>query len=78
MAPEAVGSLIERLMPHPPRPPGKEPATATGPRVHVLRGEALVAVPITTGSSDGQLTRVTGGDLAAGTEVVVGLAGATP
>ncbi|OFX19395.1 MAG: efflux transporter periplasmic adaptor subunit [Anaeromyxobacter sp. RBG_16_69_14] len=73
------GSFIERLMPRPPRQAGKEPAAAVaGSQVHVLRAGAPVAVPVTTGSSDGQVTRITGGDLAPGMEAVVAATGATP
>jgi HlyD family secretion protein len=72
-------SFLERLMPRPPRQPGKEPpAAVAGFQVHVLRAGALVAIPVTTGSSDGQATRITGGDVAPGTEVVVAATGATP
>ncbi len=73
------GSFIERLMPRPPRQPRKELAAAVaGFQVYVLRAGAPVAIPVTTGSSDGQVTRITGGDLAPGTEVVVAATGATP
>ena len=58
------GSFIERLMPRPPRQAGKEPAAAVaGSQVHVLRAGAPVAVPVTTGSSDGQVTRIAGPDV---------------
>jgi HlyD family secretion protein len=78
-AQEESGSFIERLMPRPPRQAGKEPAVAVaGFQVYVLRAGALVAVPVTIGSSDGQVTRITGGDLAPGTEVVVAATGAKP
>jgi len=74
------GSFLERLMPRPPRPPSAAngAGASTGPQVHVLREGQPVAVPVTTGSSNGQFTRITGGDLAAGTEVVVGESGVAP
>lgn len=52
--------------------PGKQRAK-TGSRVFLL-GEAdqLTAVPITTGITDGQITVVTGGELAEGAQVVTG------
>jgi HlyD family secretion protein len=78
VAEQPSGSFIERLMPRPPRQEPRETAPTTGPRVYVLRGGALVAIPITTGSSDGKLTRVPGGELAPGTEVVVAMVGAAP
>jgi len=78
-APGTSGSFLERLMPRPPRPSAKAPAApATGPRVHVLRDGQPVPVAVTTGSSDGQLIRITGGDLTPGTEVVVGENGVAP
>jgi len=77
-APDRSGSFIDRLLPRPPQQPAKETAAQARPRVHVVRDGAPVAIPVTTGSSDGQVTRITGGDLAAGTEVVVAENGATP
>ncbi|ACG74818.1 efflux transporter, RND family, MFP subunit [Anaeromyxobacter sp. K] len=78
-APATGGSFLQRLMPHPPPRAAKEPAApAGGPRVWVLRGGAPVAVPVTIGSSDGQVTRITGGELAAGAEVVIAAAGGAP
>jgi HlyD family secretion protein len=81
-AQERSGNLIARLMPRPPPPPskvgGERTAPAAGVQVHVVRSGELVAVPVTTGSSDGQVTRITGGDLAPGTEVVVAATEAAP
>jgi HlyD family secretion protein len=65
--PRDGGAAAER------RPSG----AAKGPRpggpssVHVLRGKALVSVPVQTGISDGRSTEVTDGELKAGDQVVV-------
>lgn len=66
-----VGSLIPGP---PPQRPMRKPAPSddhTGSRtVSVLRDSGPVAVPITTGLSDGRQTEVAGGDLAVGDQVI--------
>jgi HlyD family secretion protein len=66
-----------------PRPPGSTPrqteatpVKSGGHQVYVLRDGALVAVPVTTGLSDGRHTAITAGDLSEGTPVVTDVAGA--
>lgn len=54
-------------------PAGAAPLPAGGQRVHVLRDGAPVAVPVTTGLTDGQRTEIVSGELAAGDIVVTGL-----
>ncbi len=66
-------SLVQRLMPRPPRTPARTPKgeqKGKTQRVWLLRDGALEPVDITTGSTDGVLTVVTGGELAAGAAVV--------
>jgi HlyD family secretion protein len=48
------------------------PATGRSRRVWTLHHGALTAIPVTVGLTDGQLTEVTGGDLASGAQRVVG------
>lgn len=85
-APAAAASggrgIVGSLMPQ--RPPGmggrragqgggNNGSTANAPQqrqVYVLREGAAVAVPVTTGISDGRLTEVTGGGLQAGMQVI--------
>ena len=50
-------------------PRGRRPGGASS--VYVLRGDALVSVPVQTGISDGRSTEITGGELKPGDEVVV-------
>jgi HlyD family secretion protein len=73
------GNLLNRLMPHPPRARSARGNATRGPqqRVWVLRQDRPVAVPITTGASDGRFTEVTGGELKAGTRVITEAAGAS-
>ncbi len=49
-------------------------ATGRGRRVWTLHDGELTAIPIKVGLTDGQWTEVTGGELAAGTRLVVGIA----
>ncbi len=55
--------------------PGEAAPTATGRtrRVWTLHDGKVMAIPVTVGMSDGQWTEVTGGDVDAGTMVVVGV-----
>jgi HlyD family secretion protein len=48
--------------------------TGSGRRVWTLRDGKLAAIPVTAGLTDGQWTEITSGELAPGTQVVVGLA----
>lgn len=67
------GSFIQRLLPRPPRTASRPPKADTPGRAHtvwVLREGRPEPVEITTGSTDGINTVVTGGALAAGTAVV--------
>lgn len=66
------GGLLGLIMPD---PPARRQDNGTGPAVWVLRDGAPVQVPVSTGSSDGRLTEITGGDLAEGDAVITGQAG---
>jgi len=74
-SPRRGGSLLSRLFPRPPRATSKprEETAANGRQQHVwtLQDDELTAVPITTGATNGDMTEVTGGDLAPGEAVVV-------
>jgi HlyD family secretion protein len=84
-APEASaqggGSLISRLFPRPPRTPRPRDAidgVSTRQRVWILRDGELSAVSVNTGSTDGVMTEITGGDITVGTEVVTDMMSASP
>ena len=67
------GSLIDSLVPHPPRPEPKASETTQADKsqkVYVLRDGQPVAVPVATGLTDGIHTEVTGGALEPGMDVV--------
>ncbi|HXG52808.1 MAG TPA: efflux RND transporter periplasmic adaptor subunit [candidate division Zixibacteria bacterium] len=68
-----AGSLLGRLFPRPPRERRREPADLKSrqQRLWVLRDGELAAVPVTTGSTDGVMTEIVGGEIAPGTQVVV-------
>jgi HlyD family secretion protein len=74
-ASSSKGSLVSKLLPHPPRRPAKraEGRTADGrqPRVWMLRDGQLIAIAVTTGATDGAMTEVTSGDVEPGMELVV-------
>jgi len=75
------GSLISRLLPRPPpisRPRDTEDAKGKQKRVYVLRDGQPSAVPVITGSTDGVMTEITGGDITIGTEVVTDMISASP
>lgn len=72
-APRDGGSAISRLFPRFRQEPRRREAgngRGGAQRLWILRDGALSAVPVTTGSSDGIMTEITGGEIAAGTEVV--------
>ncbi|HET8699909.1 MAG TPA: efflux RND transporter periplasmic adaptor subunit [Gammaproteobacteria bacterium] len=46
-------------------------ASESGPRVWVVRDGAAVAIPVETGLTNGEVTEVTRGDVASGTELIV-------
>jgi HlyD family secretion protein len=46
-------------------------SSESGPRVWVVRDGAAVAVPVETGLTNGEVTEVTRGDVASGTELIV-------
>jgi HlyD family secretion protein len=75
------GSLISRLFPRPPpasRPRDTGDAKSTQQRVWVLRDGQPWAVLLSTGSSDGVMTEITGGDITVGTEVVTDMISTRP
>jgi HlyD family secretion protein len=76
----ASGSLVSRLMPHPPRGAAAKPAAAAGAtrQVWILRDGQPLAVPVSIGASDGKQSEVTAGELKAGTRVITGRVGASP
>jgi HlyD family secretion protein len=69
------GSLVSKLLPHPPRRPPKRPEGATADqkqeRVWTPRDGQLIAMTVTTGATDGSMTEVTSGDVEPGMELVV-------
>jgi HlyD family secretion protein len=74
-------SLLSRLFPRPPH--ASRPVDAGGgrnqqQRVYVLRSGQLSALPVSTGSTDGSMTEITGGDLTVGMQVVTDIMSASP
>jgi HlyD family secretion protein len=67
------GSIVKSLMPGPPRQPArkaKPPATRGEQRVWILRDGEPVAVPVTTGVTNGRFTEILQGELSTEMEVV--------
>ncbi len=68
------GSLIDKILPHPPRPAAKTKTEKTTdkkqPVVWTVKDGRLVSLPIETGSTDGTLTEVLAGDVQPGTPLV--------
>lgn len=65
------GGIMSFLMPR--MPSGSNESTTSTPagrQVWTLRQGGVVAVPVTTGISDGRMTEITGGELEAGTQVI--------
>lgn len=67
------GSLVSQLMPRPPRASERSEPAAEGNKqqVWIQRNGQHAAVPVTTGSTDGTMTEVTGGELEAGMAVII-------
>lgn len=69
------GGILNTLLPHPPRSSPKrsegENAKEKQRRVWMLRGRQPVAIPVTTGSTDGIMTEVISGDVEPGMALVV-------
>jgi HlyD family secretion protein len=75
------GGLISRLFPRPPhasRPPETGDGKSKQRRVWVLRDGQPLAVPVVTGSTDGLMTEIAGGDIAVGREVITDVIAASP
>jgi HlyD family secretion protein len=74
------GSLVQQLMPRPPRSAAvktvKPADGSTARQVWVLRDNQPVAVPVTIGVTDGRMTEVVAGALAVGEAVITDVAGA--
>jgi HlyD family secretion protein len=69
-------SWMRKIMPGPPPMSTKKPETEsdetkTGPRVWVLRGQQPVAVPVKTGATNGKVTEILSGSIAAGVPLAV-------
>jgi len=75
------GSLISRLFPRPPRvsrPLQTGDAKSKQQRVWILRDGQPLAVAIVTGSTNGIMSEITGGDIAVGSEVIIDVIAASP
>jgi HlyD family secretion protein len=75
------GSLISRLFPRPPRtsrPLESGDAKSKQQRVWVLRNGQPQAVSVVTGSTDGVMSEITGGDLVVGGAVITDIVTASP
>jgi len=66
------GSVMSALMPRPPRQAPRVQAKVNNgaPRVWVVQDGQPVAVDVKTGATNGRLTEITAGDLAAGMQVI--------
>jgi HlyD family secretion protein len=74
-------SLISRLFPRPPRvsrPPETADAKSKQQRVYVLRDGQPLAASVVTGSTDGVMSEITGGDIAIGSAVITDIIAASP
>lgn len=75
----ASGGVVGKLMPRPPSQPPKASAPASGaPKVWVLRDGQAAPVDLETGATNGQMTEVLGGTLAAGAQVITEATDARP
>ncbi|CBE70239.1 MAG: HlyD family efflux transporter periplasmic adaptor subunit [Candidatus Methylomirabilis oxygeniifera] len=74
-APTSGGGLLRKILPGPPPMPPKTRGDATGdskrPQVWMLRDGQLVAIPVTTGVTDGIMTEITGGEIEPGMPLAV-------
>ncbi len=68
-------SWFRKLLPGPPRPTkavaGEDDAAPSGSRVYVLRNHQPVSVAVKTGATNGKVTEVLGGSIAAGVPLVI-------
>lgn len=69
-------SFFRKLMPGPPPMPNRKEQTedaagAAGPRVWVMKGQQPVAVAVKTGVTNGKVTEIRSGSLAAGVPLIV-------
>jgi HlyD family secretion protein len=76
LAAQPRGSLLERLLPRPPRqavtPPSQQQARDSRSRtIWVLRNNAPVEVAVEIGDTDGRRTEIVKGELAAGEPVII-------
>ena len=70
----AGGSLLSKLFPRPARnrqQKNEEKADRKNQRVWTLRARQPVAVPVTTGATDGNMTEITGGNISPGTKLII-------
>lgn len=79
-ASENRGSLISRIMPGPPgrfRNRNNQPEKTEGKtkKAWILKDNHPEPVTVTTGSTDGSMTQVTGGDITPGMKIITGTAG---
>jgi HlyD family secretion protein len=69
------GGLLRKILPGPPPMPPKTQGDGNGnsrhPRVWTLQEGKLVAIPVTTGVTDGIMTEITGGEVEPGMALVV-------
>jgi len=73
-AESAGGGLLRALIPHRPRRTRRQPTLAgagSARQVWVEQDGSAVPVAVQTGASNGRFTEITGGDIQAGTEVVI-------
>lgn len=74
-APTSGGGFLQKILPGPPPMPPKTRGDATGdsrrPQVWMLRDGQLVAIPVTTGVTDGIMTEITGGGVEPGMSLAV-------
>jgi HlyD family secretion protein len=75
-APADEGGILSKLLPRrrhraPTRKSKDTPSDKRQQRVYTVQNGQLVPISIRTGATDGNMTEVTGGDVAPGTELVV-------
>ncbi|MBL7154600.1 MAG: efflux RND transporter periplasmic adaptor subunit [Phycisphaerae bacterium] len=71
------GGLVNAILPHPPRRESKQKESAISSsnqqQVWVLKGGQPVAVPVTTGATDGVRTEILSGEIKPGMSLIVGV-----